>query len=213
MNKKIIVILIALVITVFLSSCTNNTKQEPVAIRGKLQEIQESKTTEKIQENQPSDTPTNQEVIDMKKLTITSSVFSHNNKIPSKYTCDGPNVNPPLKIEGIPSEAKSLVLVMDDPDAIKPAGKVWDHWIVFNIPPKVTEINENEEPEGIHGKGTGGNLNYKGPCPPDAQHRYFFKVYALDTLLDLKEGATKLEVEKAMKDHIVAQEELVGLYG
>ncbi|MBI3032174.1 YbhB/YbcL family Raf kinase inhibitor-like protein [Candidatus Woesearchaeota archaeon] len=148
----------------------------------------------------------------MKKLTITSSTFKHNGKIPSKYTCDGENVNPPLKIEGIPSETKSLVLIMDDPDAIKPAGKVWDHWIVFNIPPKVTEIHEHEEPEGRHGKGTGGNLNYKGPCPPDAEHRYFFKVYALNSMIELPEGSAKAEIEKAMNNHILAKGELIGVY-
>lgn len=145
-------------------------------------------------------------------MKLTSSAFTNNETIPSKYTCDGKNINPPLKIEGAPSNAKSLVLIMDDPDAIKPAGKVWDHWIVFNIPMTPTIIAEGKEPSGIHGKGTGGNLNYKGPCPPDAEHRYFFKLYALDSMLNLKEGVTKTEVEKIMSGHILAQTELIGRY-
>lgn len=150
--------------------------------------------------------------ISMVDLTITSPNFENNGLIPSKYTCDGANTSPGLKIEGTPEEAKSLVIIMDDPDAIKPAGRVWDHWIVFNIPPTTTEIPEGEEPEGIHGLGTSGNKDYNGPCPPDAEHRYFFKVFALDTELDLAEGATKSDVEGAMEGHILAKGELVGRY-
>ncbi len=145
-------------------------------------------------------------------MELTSSTFQQNQKIDSKYTCDGENSNPPLTIADVPKEAKSVVLIMDDPDAVKPAGKIWDHWIVFNIPPETKEIPEGKEPEGIHGKGTGGNFKYKGPCPPDTEHRYFFKLYALDVMLNLKEGATKVEVEKAMQGHILAKAELVGRY-
>ena len=148
----------------------------------------------------------------MSKLTLTSSAFEHNGKIPSKYTCDAENINPPLTISGVPEGAQSLVLIMDDPDAVKPAGKVWDHWIVFNIPPTMTEISEGMEPEGVHGVGTGGNSDYRGPCPPDAEHRYFFKLYTLDTTLNLSEGVTKKQVEQAMEGHILDQTELVGLY-
>ena len=101
---------------------------------------------------------------------------------------------------------------MDDPDAVKPAGKVWDHWIVFNIPPETKEIPEAQEPQGIHGKGTSGNLNYRGPCPPDAEHKYFFKLYALDTNFDLPQGSEKKEVEEAMKGHIIEQTQLIGRY-
>ena len=152
------------------------------------------------------------EVITMDKLTITSSAFGHNGKIPSKYSCDGEEINPPLNIEGVPSDAKSIVLIMDDPDAIKPAGKVWDHWVVFNMPPDTTEIGENEQPKGVAGITSRNVLTYGGPCPPDAEHRYFFKVYALDTMLDISEGSTKQDVEKAMQGHILAQGELIGLY-
>lgn len=145
----------------------------------------------------------------MSALQIASSAFSNNGAIPSKYTCDGDDISPSLVITGVPEGTKSLVLIMDDPDA--PVG-MWDHWVVFNIPPSVSEIAEGQEPQGIHGKGTSGNLEYQGPCPPDREHRYFFKLYALDTELDLKEGVSKKEVEKAMENHILDRTELVGLY-
>ncbi len=145
-------------------------------------------------------------------MKIISSVFQHNQSMNSKYTCDGPDINPPLEFQDIPKNTKSLVLIMDDPDAMKPAGKVWDHWIIFNIPPETKKISENKEPSGIHGIGTSNNLNYHGPCPPDAEHRYFFKLYALDKKLDLVEGTTKPEIESAMKNNIIDQAELIGLY-
>ena len=151
-------------------------------------------------------------VSDDNKMELKSNAFENNGKIPSKYTCDGENINPQLSISKVPEDAKSLVLVMDDPDAVKPAGKVWAHWIVFNIPPETKEIPEAQEPRGIHGNGTDGNLNYKGPCPPDAEHKYFFKLYALNISLDLSEGASKGEVEVAMQGHILEQTELTGRY-
>ncbi len=153
-----------------------------------------------------------QSTAEVNLMKLTSSAFQHNERIASKYTCDGADVNPPLKITNVPASAKSLVLIMDDPDAIKPAGKVWDHWIVFNIPPTTTEILEGKEPVGVHGKGTSNNLKYHGPCPPDAEHRYYFKLYALDTMLTLSEGVTKKQVEEAMKGHILAEAELIGRY-
>jgi len=146
-------------------------------------------------------------------LKLSSNAFSHNGTIPTKYTCDGENTNPPLKIEGVPSPAKSLVLIVDDPDAIKPAGKVWDHWVVWNIKPESKEIKENSVPsESVQGENGRGQNKYQGPCPPDTEHRYFFKLYALDTIFDLKEGSTKQEVEKAMQGHILAKTEFVGKY-
>ena len=145
-------------------------------------------------------------------MKIISSAFKHNQSMASKYTCDGKDINPPLEFENIPENTKSLVLIMDDPDALKPAGKVWDHWLVFNISPETRKIEENKEPEGIHGRGTSDNLDYHGPCPPDGQHRYFFKLYALDSLLNLREGITKKKIETAMQNHIIAETELIGLY-
>ena len=145
-------------------------------------------------------------------MKITSTAFQHNQLMPSKYTCDGDDINPQLSISGVPLDTKSLILIMDDPDAIKPAGMVWDHWLVFNIPFATIEIPEGQEPKGVHGLGTSGNLDYHGPCPPDTEHRYFFKLYALDVMLDLKEGVSKSEIEEAMRGHIIEQAELIGLY-
>lgn len=145
-------------------------------------------------------------------MRLTSPVFANNQSMSSKYTCDGSDTNPPLQISDVPAEAKTLVLIMDDPDAMKPAGKVWDHWIVWNIPPNTTDIPEGQEPRGVHGLGTSSNLDYHGPCPPDGEHRYFFKLYALDRELDLYEGASKEDVEEAMDGHIIEQTELIGLY-
>ena len=142
-------------------------------------------------------------------LTLSSTAFEHMATIPAIYTCDGENINPPFQISGVPENAESLVLIMDDPDA--PMG-TWDHWIKFNIPKATTMIAEAEEPDGVSGVGTGGNLKYQGPCPPDREHRYFFKLYAIDTILDLKEGASKEDVEDAMEGHILARTELIGLY-
>lgn len=147
-------------------------------------------------------------------MKLISSAFEHGGRIPSKHTCDGPNVSPHLRIEGIPAGTKSLVLIMDDPDvprSIRQDG-MWDHWVVYDIPPDVQEIPEGQEPPGTHGKGTGGNTNYFGPCPPDREHRYFFKLYALDTFLKLPAGSTKAQVEKAMEGHILEKTELMGRY-
>jgi len=147
-------------------------------------------------------------------MKIISPAFANNGRINKKYTCNGENINPPLEFVDVPEEAKSLILIMDDPDVPKQvrADQMWDHWIKFNIPPTTREIKDGEEPAGISGRGTSGNLKYHGPCPPDREHRYFFKLYALDTVLDLPEGASKKEIEQAMQNHIIAQAELIGLY-
>ena len=143
----------------------------------------------------------------MERLLITSSVFENRRSIPAKYTCDGDDVNPPLKIEGIPGNTKSLILIVDDPDA--PMG-TWDHWIVWNIP--LTEKIEQNSVPGVEGMNDFGRRSYGGPCPPSGTHRYFFKVYALDTKLDLKPNSRKKDVERAMKERILAQGEIIGLY-
>lgn len=142
-------------------------------------------------------------------VEIKSSAFENNQSIPSKHTCDGEDINPHLYFLDVPEDAVTLVLIMDDPDA--PIG-CWDHWVVFNIPSNVKEVKEGKEPLGVHGEGTSGNLEYHGPCPPDREHRYFFKLYALDRELYLKEGCSKIEVEKAMEGHIITKAELIGLY-
>jgi hypothetical protein len=143
----------------------------------------------------------------MNQLVVSSPAFKNNQPTPIKYTCDGEDVNPPLNIEGTPSKTKSLVLIIDDPDA--PMG-TWDHWIVWNIPPK-TKIEENAVP-GIEGMNSFKRHTYGGPCPPSGTHRYFFKIYALDTLLNLPQNSRKKDVEKAIKDHTLAKGELIGLY-
>ncbi len=149
----------------------------------------------------------------MHMLQLRSSAFTHGGAIPGTYTCDGENISPPLSIADVPPGAKSLALIMDDPDVPPSAPvSVWDHWVVFNIPPTTAEVGEGKSPEGTAGKNTRGNLGYGGPCPPDREHRYFFTLYALDTTLDLAEGATKREVEDAMQGHVLARAELMGRY-
>lgn len=140
-------------------------------------------------------------------MKLTSPAFEHNQMIPKRYTCQGEDVNPPLIIDGIPAEAKSLVLIMDDPDA--PGGN-WDHWLIYNIAP-VAEVKENSAP-GTQARNDFGRVNYGGPCPPSGTHRYFFKLYALDTTLVFKGSPSKEALEKAMQGHILEKAELIGLY-
>jgi Raf kinase inhibitor-like YbhB/YbcL family protein len=141
------------------------------------------------------------------ELTVASVAFSHGGNIPSKYTCEGENVNPPLEINGIPEHTRSLAVVVEDHDA--PNG-IFDHWLVWNIPPN-EPIAENSVP-GISGKNNFGKTGYGGPCPPSGVHRYFFKVYALDTLLDLLGGANKKTLLEAMRGHILASGDLMAYY-
>ena len=137
------------------------------------------------------------------------SVFQNNEKIPEKYTCRGKDINPPLKIENIPQKTQSLVLIIDDPDA--PNG-TWIHWMVANIDPNTAIIAENSVPQdAVQGKNSWGKIAYGGPCPPSGTHRYFFKIYALDQKLDLKEGFTFEELSQKMKGHVLEYQELIGL--
>lgn len=147
-------------------------------------------------------------------MKLTSIAFHDKGIIPSLYTCEGEERSPPLEFHDIPKEAKSLVLIMDDPDVPHSlrADGMWDHWILFNILPTVHKIEENKTPLCKSGMTTSGHIRYVGPCPPDREHRYFFKLYALDTMLHLPSGATKKEVEQAMKNHVLAQTQLLGLY-
>jgi Raf kinase inhibitor-like YbhB/YbcL family protein len=141
-------------------------------------------------------------------LSITSTAFNANSSIPSKYTCEGYNINPPLSIGNIPAAAKSLVLIVDDPDA--PKG-TFDHWVTWNISPGTKSIREDSAP-GVQGTNGTGKTGYLGPCPPTGTHHYHFKVYALDTMLDAKPGSDKKTIETAIQGHILAQGELIGLY-
>lgn len=147
-------------------------------------------------------------------MKLTSTAFQEGGIIPSLYTCEGKNINPPLEISGVSEASESLVLIMDDPDvpvSRRPDG-MYDHWVVYDIPPTTKKIHEHTKPSGIEGKNTGGNNGYVGPCPPDREHRYFFKLYALDKMLHLPAGSTKKEVEEAMQGHILAKCQLMGLY-
>ena len=141
------------------------------------------------------------------EMKILSPEFGDNEYIPREFTCQGKDVNPALIIEGIPDKTKTLALIVDDPDA--PVG-TWVHWVVFDMP-VVSRIEEDSVP-GIQGSNDFGRKDWGGPCPPSGTHRYFFKIYALDTELGLEKGATKQKVEKAMQGHILDQAELVGLY-
>ncbi|MFA4996299.1 MAG: YbhB/YbcL family Raf kinase inhibitor-like protein [Patescibacteria group bacterium] len=145
-------------------------------------------------------------------MKLVSSEFESCEYIPSQYTCDGENTNPPLEICDVPSEAVSLALIMDDSDA--PSG-TFTHWTVWNIPPGIKEIDsDNCQPIGaVCGMTSFGKTGYGGPCPPSGEHRYFFKLYALDILLDLPKTATKKDLDRAIQGHIVDKCELIGIYG
>jgi Raf kinase inhibitor-like YbhB/YbcL family protein len=143
-------------------------------------------------------------------ISVTTPAFQAGGDVAAKFTCNGANVNPELKINGVPNEAKSLVLIVDDPDA--PRG-LFTHWVVWNIDPKTTRVAENSAPTaGVQGINDFGKRNYGGPCPPSGTHRYFFKIFALDTKLELKPGARRAELDAAMRGHILAQGELMARY-
>lgn len=139
-----------------------------------------------------------------------TTVFENNGNIPSKYTCDGEDLAPELTVSEVSKEAKELVLIVDDPDA--PMG-TWVHWVLYNIPADTTKIDAKKLPEETkEGMTDFGRIGWGGPCPPNGSHRYFFKLYAIDKKLDLSQGATKSQVERAIKDHIIEKTEIIGLY-
>lgn len=154
----------------------------------------------------------------MSDFMLTSDAFAHGDTIPSVYTCDGENISPPLTISGVPDTAQSLALVVDDPDvpAEVKADQMFVHWVHANIPTDTEAIPEGGTLEGVEGVNGSGSLGYTGPCPPTqyepTEHRYFFKLYALDTELDVEEGVSKDELEKAMEGHVIEQAELMGRY-
>jgi Raf kinase inhibitor-like YbhB/YbcL family protein len=152
-------------------------------------------------------------------LTLTSPAFRHNGDIPMRYTCDGDDVSPPLSWSGVPGGAKSLVLIVDDPDAPDPKAPkmTWVHWVLYNIPPSATGLAEGlaakDLPKGtLEGSNDWKRTGYGGPCPPVGRHRYFHKLYALDTVLPDLGQPTKTTLEKAMQGHTLAQVELIGGY-
>jgi Raf kinase inhibitor-like YbhB/YbcL family protein len=144
-------------------------------------------------------------------MKLTSSAFVNNEAIPARYTCQGDGFNPALTFAEVPHDALALALVVDDPDA---PGGTFDHWVMWNLPPSLTEVPENWEPEPDVGVGANGveSKSWTPPCPPSGTHHYHFKLYALDLKMDLPSGSNKGELEAAMKGHIVAETELVGTY-
>jgi Raf kinase inhibitor-like YbhB/YbcL family protein len=143
------------------------------------------------------------------KMKITSSAFQEGAIIPSRFTCDGADTSPPLQIADIPSGAKSLALIVDDPDA--PSG-LFTHWMIWNISPQTSTVGEGRAPQGVQGTNDFGKSGYGGPCPPPGEHRYHFKIFALDRELDLSSGAKRAQLDAALKGHVVAQGELMGRY-
>ncbi len=149
-------------------------------------------------------------------LSINSSAFTDGGKLPKQYTCNGKDISPPIAISGAPEGTQSFVLIMDDPDA--PSG-TWLHWLVYNLPANTTEIAEKSSKKPVwddgtmQGKNSWDEARYGGACPPDGEHRYFFKLYALDTKLDLKKKARLGKVKKAMKGHILAETVIMAKYG
>jgi len=148
-------------------------------------------------------------------MDLSSTAFKNGSPIPMQYTCDGPNISPPLQWSGVPEKTQSLALLVDDPDASKGA---WVHWILFNIPPRATALPENIRktrtiPNGAR-QGTNGfrEIGYGGPCPPQGTHRYYFRLYALDTQLQLEPGTIRTDFERAMTGHILAETEIMGTY-
>lgn len=148
-------------------------------------------------------------------LSLSSTAFQHEGTIPAEYTCDGEDVSPPLQWGNVPDATRSFALIADDPDA--PVG-TWVHWVLYNLPSEASGLPESMPPDADfpdgsrHGKNSWGRLGYGGPCPPGGTHRYFFKLYALDKLLELPTGASKDQLLKAMEGHVLAETRLMGLY-
>ena len=147
-------------------------------------------------------------------MQLTSPAFTDTELIPRRYTCQGDNINPELSWSDVPSGTVSLALIMEDPDVprnLRPDG-LFVHWMVWNMAATLQGIPENTEPQGVVGRNSSGAIGYRGPCPPDRMHRYYFRLYALDTELTVDSGATKGDVLRAMTGHILAQCELMGRY-
>jgi Raf kinase inhibitor-like YbhB/YbcL family protein len=153
-------------------------------------------------------------------FVITSAAFANGAEIPARHTCEGEQLSPPLEWSGAPKGTRSFVLIVDDPDAPDPAApqRVWVHWLLYNLPPDTTSLAEGASrtglPEGARElRNDGDGVGYTGPCPPIGRHRYFHRIYALDTILpDLGEDATRADLEKAMEGHVLGMAELMGTY-
>ena len=169
-----------------------------------------------ISNEQEQETQTEGETT-IKQISISSDAFKAGSNIPVEYTCDGEDCSPALSWDTVPAGTQSIALIVDDPDA---PGKTWVHWVIYNIPANTTGLpaavpkNKTLDDGSLQGKNDFGRIGYNGPCPPPGKpHRYFFKVYALDTTLSLKSGATKSQLEAAMSGHILAQGSMIRKYG
>lgn len=159
---------------------------------------------------QPTSLGSETETTTQEELVVSSSAFTDGQKIPIKYTCDGEDLSVPLTWSGVPEGAQSLALIADDPDA---PGRVYVHWVLYDLPAGLTTLDEGAGDTGTSGENSSRNLSYNGPCPPAGPaHRYYFKLYALNTELNLQPGASKEQVEEAMQEHILAEGQLMGTY-
>ncbi len=145
----------------------------------------------------------------MQELKVTSAAFEEGEMIPKRYTCDGKDINPPITIKGVPEEAETLLLIVDDPDA--PMG-TWTHWVVWNIPAEPEVFIPEDTIPGIRGENDFDRVGYGGPCPPDGIHRYFFRAYAVSKQIPFPEGKPRQDIEEWMRDYLVAKGELMGKY-
>ncbi len=199
MNSLIILLLLA---SVVFAGCVQQTSNQTAAPQEEAQNAASASPETAAQENEVEQI-----------LSLSSPAFEHNGRIPVKHSCDGGDVIPPLNFVGVPPNAESLALIMDDPDAVQVVGFTYVHWVVFNIPPTTTTIAEGVQVGTVGASGSGEN-KYEGPCPPPGEtHTYSFRLYALDTEIDLQQGASKQEVATAMQGHVLAQTELKGKYG
>ena len=187
-KTAIVAIPVIFFVLIYFGFKVRNVKKEPVSSTNPVNPVDEVK----------------------KMIKLTSPVFNEGGEIPVKYTCNGENINPPLIIENIPDKAVSLALIVDDPDA--PSG-IFVHWLIWNIDPKITNINEGQVPtESVQGLNGVDKGSYTGPCPPSGTHRYQFKLYALDNRMNLGSNTKRADLENAMKDHILDSALLTGLY-
>jgi Raf kinase inhibitor-like YbhB/YbcL family protein len=217
--KLVVRFLFLLIAWMLLFACGTSSPEatEPATEPGAQEQVATPSTDEQgeaVDEVIPS-TEQVAESVEISEFKLTSDVFVDGDQIPSIYSCDGGDTSPALTWEGVPEESKSLVLVMDDPDA---PGGTWIHWVLFNIPAQVSQLpasipaNAELADGSLHGQNSWGRSDYGGPCPPSGTHRYYFKLFALDTELNLKPGATVDEVYLAMKDHVLAETALMGTY-
>jgi Raf kinase inhibitor-like YbhB/YbcL family protein len=201
-------VFLVIVLLVLFSGCISDQQGERTTARDESPTDEETPTEQWIQK---------EEEATMKQISVSSNAFEHGSSIPVDYTCDGADRSPALSWEGLPDGTQSIALIVDDPDA---PGRTFVHWVIYNIPANITGLpaampkNSSLKDGSMQGKNDFGRIGYFGPCPPPGKpHRYFFKVYALDTVLNLKSGASDSQLEAAMSGHILAQGEMVGKFG